>query len=297
MKKLKKFKIFSIIFCAVLLLLIAFPIIKYFTGYKIYRNISYGESVNNVIDIYIPSSAKNERNSGLVLFIHGGSWMAGDKSEEDARCRLLASHGYVTATLNYTLYSKETPSNYNVFKVLNEIDLALLKVKNFALEKGVNLQKAGISGYSAGAHLAMLYSYSRAKTAPLEIVFTASMAGPAIIEKDVWGIDLTTQIATILSGQAVTSEMVENGTANEILSKISPVSYINENSVKTLIIHGGKDDIVSIKNAQSLIQKLEENGVDYEYFCLENSTHSLAHNPFKHLEFLKSLLSNSKKAF
>ena len=74
-------KIFSIVLIVVLVMLSAVAI-KFFTGYKVYRNVNYGDSEYKVMDVYIPKRAKKRENNGCVLFIHGGSWSGGDKAEE-----------------------------------------------------------------------------------------------------------------------------------------------------------------------------------------------------------------------
>src|SRR5690606_26684099 len=45
----------------------------------------------------------------------------------------------------------------------------------------------------------------------------------------------------------------------------SPLEYISEKSLPTLIMHGDKDDIVSIKQTKLLIEKLKMNNANYVY--------------------------------
>jgi acetyl esterase/lipase len=45
--------------------------------YTIHKDMSYGSHERNVVDISIPDAAAPE---GVILFIHGGIWMYGDKS-------------------------------------------------------------------------------------------------------------------------------------------------------------------------------------------------------------------------
>ena len=256
---MKAFKIvFFIIFVSVILSVL-FLTVTLLTGYEIQRDVSYGEHEHNTMDIYIPSEAYEKEICGVVLFIHGGSWSGGDKKEEEARCRIVASQGYIAASLNYTLRTAENADEYTVFQVLDEIDAALAKIKDLASKLNIEIDKAAISGYSAGAHLAMLYSFSRGNTAPLEIAFTSSMAAPADISEAVWGSDMAARIGSILTGEEITAEMVERGEAGELLSSVSPISYINENTPPTLIAHGGCDQVVPIANTESLIQKLSLN--------------------------------------
>lgn len=281
------------ILCIFLILAVILPtalfIFSFFSGYGIHREVPYGEESQNTLDIYMPKNAEGEK-AGAVLFIHGGSWMGGDKKEEAIRCRILASRGYIAATMNYTLRSEENAGRYTVFTVMNEISAALEKIKAFAAERGVTVEKAGLSGYSAGAHLSLLYAYSRAESAPLPIAFVSSMAGPADISTGSWSEDMTLRIGTLLSGVTLTDEMLQNGEARGILASVSPVSFVTESSPPTALIHGARDTTVPPANAESLIKTLEENGVPYDLVYLRRSDHSLLQNPLKHLSYYKLLV-------
>ena len=289
-------KIFRLLII-ILLILISITTFKLLSGYEIYHNVKYGTKDINVMDIYLPDRALSNKENGCVLFIHGGSWSGGDKKEEDIRCRLIASHGYVAASINYTLRNEKNVNEYSVFNVLDEIELSLLKVKDFSLEKGINITKFATSGYSAGAHLSMLYSFSRIDTSPLDIVFTSNMAGPSDISSDVWGEELTNRIAFLLTGKDITNKNITSEEVDMILSSISPVSYINENTPPSIIIHGGKDTTVPPENADSLISKFTEYSIPYDYIYLEDSDHMLIQNPIKHLNYMKTLLNYCKKYF
>lgn len=293
----KTLKIFFIVLSCVLCVIVAACLLHYFSGYEIYRNVAYGEKEANVMDIYFPNGARAKDTNGCVLFIHGGSWSGGDKAEEAARCRLLASRGYLVATVNYTLWSEDTADTYHVFQVLDELDAALLKIKEFATERGMTVDKAATSGYSAGAHLAMLYAFSRADTAPIEIVFAASMAGPADISPEVWGEDMAIRVARRLTGEEITPEMLRSGEADALLDSVSPVSFIDENTPPTIVMQGRKDPTVPPANADSLIERFDANRVPYDYIPLKNSDHSLLQNPLQHIKFCKTLLTYCKTYF
>ncbi len=285
MKKRKGLKIFFSVLASAFLLLVACVLVGYFWGYEIHRDIIYSEKDVNVMDVYIPSEAYRRESNGVILFIHGGSWSGGDKADETIRCRMLASQGYIVANVNYTLWSEETADAYHVLQVLDELDAALLQVQAFAAERGIVIDKVATVGYSAGAHLAMLYAYSRGENAPIEIVFTASMAGPADISPEVWGEDMAIRVARRLTGVEITPEMLRSGEADEILASISPLSFINEKTPPTLLMQGEKDTVVPPANADSLVEQFNAHTVPYDYIPLKDSDHSLLQNPIKHLKF------------
>lgn len=293
----KIWKCLSCLLVAALLLSVVWALLDYFCTYTLFRDVRYGEKEVNAMDIYIPREAQKRETNGVILFIHGGSWSGGDKSDETVRCRMLASQGYIVANVNYTLWSEETSDTYHVNQVLDELDAALLQVKKFAAERGIVIDKAATVGYSAGAHLAMLYAYSRAETAPMEIVFAASMAGPADISPAVWGEDMTVRVARRLTSAEITPEMLRSGEADALLASISPVSFIDENTPPTLFMQGGKDTVVPPANADSLSKKLAENKILYDYIHLKNSDHSLLQNPIQHAKFYGMLFEYCEKFF
>ena len=290
MKTRKKLIIFLFVLSATLLLLIAMIIGTFFWNYDVHRNVAYGEKAANVMDIYIPRKVKGAEDAGCVLFVHGGSWSGGDKKEETIRCRVLASRGYIAASVNYTLWSENTAKEYTVFEVLDELDAALLTLKTFSAERGISVTKAATAGYSAGAHLAMLYAYSRSDKAPLDITFVASMAGPADITPEVWGAETTILIAKCLTGKTLTEDMLSTPEARELLATISPTAFVSEKAPPTIVMQGAKDPVVPPANADSLIQKLSLHAVTYSYIHLKNSDHSLMQNPTKQLTYFNTLL-------
>ena len=83
-------------------------------------NINYGEdyikSERNIYDLYIPYTAtqRKEKNNKVLLFIHGGGWMTGQKEYMDGLCKSYAKYGIITASIGYTLIEiNNTQTNMN----------------------------------------------------------------------------------------------------------------------------------------------------------------------------------------
>ena len=270
--------------------------IFFFSGYEVFRDVSYGAEENNTMDIYIPNSAYETGACGCVLFIHGGSWAGGDKSEEALRSRMVANSGYIAATMNYTLFTAENADKFSAEVVLDEIDAALEKISVFARERGVTVTKAATAGYSAGAHLSMLYSYSRNESAPLEIVFTANMAGPADFSEQIWG-ERAEIIGERLVGKAFTNEALSKEEKTTLLASVAPVSFISSDTPPSLFAYGGRDTTVSEENGKSVKEKFDEAGVSYDYILFPASNHALISNPLKRIEYDLALLDYCERYF
>lgn len=294
MKKIKRALL--LLFPIGIAVIIAAFLLSFYVGYEVYHDVSYGDSEANLMDIYLPNSAYKRENNGCVMFIHGGAWMGGDKREEELRCRMLASRGYIAFTVNYTLYSEENRDTYSVFSVLDELEAAFSFLKVFAAERGISIDMAATSGYSAGAHLSLLYSYSRSVGAPFDIKFAASMAGPADISDAVWGREMAATIGSLLLGTEISPDGL-SGEAEALLRSVSPVSYVNGGTPPTLFIQGKRDSVVPLGNAETLEYRLMENFVSYDAIYSKKSDHSLSANPLKYLKFHKMLLKYCESYF
>lgn len=83
-----------------------------------------------------------------VVWIHGGAWISGDKQNVDPYARILASHGYTTVSLNYTVSPETTYPT-----ALTQLNDALRYLVANAEELGIDSDQIVIAGDSAGANL------------------------------------------------------------------------------------------------------------------------------------------------
>ena len=245
----------------------------------VYANLSYGNHERQFVDLAIPKD--NDGEVGLILSIHGGAWIGGDKEVyKDAIGYCANNLGYAAAALNYRYINEDI----SVHDIADDIDAALSAIKEKAEEKGVNINKVLLTGSSAGAHLAMFYAYSRQDTAPINPAAVFSYCGPTDLYDDnfYYGNNLgdTNTICTLLSwacGESFTIDKKDD--AKEALYKASPIYYVNEKTVPTVICHGEKDITVPYTNALSIVEKFEQYGVEYDFISYPNSDHGLGDDP------------------
>lgn len=269
-------RINSVVVTAVLFLALLFSIGARVPEKSIhYRDIAYGSHERQTLDLNIPTD--NDGEIGLVLFIHGGGWIAGDKegygkSLEDAS----DIFGYAAAAMNYRYVSESS----DLGDIMDDIDAALTLIKQKGEENGVSINKVLLTGGSAGGHLSLLYGYSKADTAPIKPAAVVDYCGLSDLNDENYyianGLGTDEQIAQLFSwaiGESFTSE--ERATKYELLEKYSPNYYINENTVPTVINHGMIDNVVPYSNALSLDAKLTEYGVVHYLNAYPDSGHGL----------------------
>lgn len=244
-----------------------------------FQNLEYGKHERQKLDLYVPKNSDGE--VGLVLMIHGGAWVAGDKSSYRDYIKIWADKGYAAATINYRYLSYDVSFD----DILDDIESALGKIKSTGTEYGVNINKMLLSGHSAGGHLSMLYPYARKDSSPIEPVAVVNCSGPTdLLDPNFYNEnandalkELYRQICSLCYGEELTLETAH--LANDILRKHSPIYYVDSETIPTVINHGMKDEIVPFSNALSLETKFNELGVTHIMNIYPNSNHGLESDP------------------
>ena len=148
----------------------------------------YEKKDRNVYTLFIPYSAtKNKDNyNGIFLFINGNLWTEGNKEYIEPLAQIYEQSGYITAVMDYT-FLNDNYKEYNIFRILDEVTACIESIKEELNNKGFNKTKLelAIGGYSAGAHISMLYSYLLRNT-PLPIKFIINIAGPVTLDPIFW---------------------------------------------------------------------------------------------------------------
>ncbi|AMV70368.1 alpha/beta hydrolase [Lactiplantibacillus plantarum] len=63
------------------------------------KAITYGKDPLQTADLYVPTTS----NGAAVVFVHGGAWLRGDKTDGQNLAEVLAQAGYLVAAINYRL--------------------------------------------------------------------------------------------------------------------------------------------------------------------------------------------------
>ena len=245
------------------------------------QTLVYGaDATRQSLNLMLPAQ-KGE--TGLVLFIHGGAWIFGDKSTYNDLIAQWANAGYAAATMSYRYISDTVHMN----DLLDDIGAALAKIKETAASLGYTVNKVILAGMSAGAHLSMLYAYARNSSAPVTPVAAISFCGPSdltradFLENNALG-DLSAMLdlMTKACGVRITAEEYTNKSGNyeaflSALRAVSPITYASS-AVPTVFAQGEKDAIVPFAGVKALSEALTAAGVTNDFVCYPNSGHDLA---------------------
>ena len=234
-----------------------------------FKNIEY-KSINGKslqLDIYKPKNM--EENAPLLVFIHGGGWRSGERSDYLIYLVDFAKRGYITATVSYRLL-KDSPYPGCVEDISDAVNWFFVNGENY----GYDPNQIALIGGSAGAHLALMAAYEWGE------IKTDSTKIPGINYRikavvDIYGpVDLTTEYAR---NQSLVTNFIAHSYAErpDLYKEGSPIEYVDSTDPPTLILHGTSDDLVPVIQSDRLKAKLDSLGVPCVYYRVPLWPHSM----------------------
>lgn len=117
-----------------------------------FDDIAYGQDDDQVLDVYRPRTAEGQRLA-VIVSVHGGGWVYGDKERYQYYCMDLARRGFAVVNFTYRLAPEHKfPAS------LEDTNLVFGWVLSNADEYGFDAANIFAVGDSAGAHILALYA-------------------------------------------------------------------------------------------------------------------------------------------
>ena len=213
------------------------------------ENVAYRTDVgpSTVLDVAQPLFGP-QTNRPAILIIHGGGWSAGSKNDMVYRTLMIdyAMKGYVVCNMNYRLV-QEAP----LPACIEDVQAAVRWMKSNAQKLGIDSQRIGTYGHSAGGHLSL-------------------MAG------------LTAGVACAAGGAPPT----EIGRAGEWADHKEwwPIGYIGKTATPFLVLQGGEDPTVRPNLTEDWVVKMQRAGTSVDYVKVHGN-HGVAFD--QQLEFTR----------
>ena len=220
-------------------------------------NVSYGSDPNQVFDIYLPENRTN--TTKVLILVHGGSWISGDKSDMySTKVFLSALHPNVgIVNMNYTLAGIGNPP----IPMQTEDISAVVDYISTNKSSLIVSDDIGFIGLSAGAHLSMLWSYAYDVNSQVDMV--CSIVGPANFTDPAYSDNPLYQPIY---------QLFENLTV-EFLESASPYHTATATSPPTLLFYGGMDPLVPTSQGVEMDAQLTALGVTHEFHFYPQEGH------------------------
>ena len=234
------------------------------------RGVVYGtvEDEPLLLDVFRPPARVTARPA--VVLVHGGGMWTGSRADMADPARQLAQAGYIAFAVDYRLV--DIASGRHPWPAqLDDVQHAVRWVRANAARYGVDPERVGAYGWSAGGQLAALLGTRDTRDAaspqaayPSRVACVVDLAGD---------VDLAAYTSPPALDEVVA---LLGGTPAQVPERYrdtSPLSWIDARTAPFLVFHGALDDVVPVAQSRRLVSALRATGVEVEYVELPDAGH------------------------
>ncbi len=250
-------------------------------GFTFYRDLEYARAndISVKLDLLVPNASGTYP---LVVYIHGGYWLSGDKSNNSAA--YLVNRGYVVASINYRFITQARhPAQ------ISDCKAAIRWLRANAARYKINPNRVAVWGESAGGHLAAALgttggvtqledlsvgnpNYSSSVQAVVDFFgpsdFPSFEAQAIAACGSRYDLESGRAIAQLMFGCADYTE-----TCLEKLRQGSPAYWVTSDDSPVLLIHGTDDCVVPHAQSALLHGRLKAAGVETKLHTINGGGH------------------------
>ena len=230
---------------------------------EILTDVAYCTANNSAqkMDVYFPDSGGPWP---ALVYVHGGSWMRGDKSEALMFASSMTSQGYLVVSINYSLYP---PARFPA--MIEDVKCAVRSLRAHASEYNVDPNRIGAMGVSAGGHLVSLLGTSDQSNGwdVGEYLDQSSRVKAVIAMAPV------TDLTKIFPNADIEA-MRHVGFGEDNIVQASPITHVTADDPPFLLIHGDHDELVPYEQSQLMYDRLVQMNVPAQLVIVRNATHS-----------------------
>ena len=274
---------------AVLLLLLAGPLYAQELKFDRKEDVIYGRKwgLAMTMDVFTP---KEKPNGKGVIFCVSGGWFSAKENVNVGFVVEFLKRGYTCFAVVHGSQPK-----FTIPEVLEDMHRAVRYIRHHAKVYSIDPEKLCICGASAGGHLSLMQGTAgkdgdpkakdpvdkeSSKVAVVGCFFPptdflnygkdgAVMLGRGTLEGFKAPFDFTELDPLTRSFNVISDE-----TKRRVIGRlISPVYSVSKTSAPALIIHGDKDELVPIQQAERIIKKYEEMKVPCELVVKKGAVH------------------------
>lgn len=234
--------------------------------YEQHANLTYASGSSHALDLWVPNG---KGPFPVVVYIHGGAWLEGDRSEGDPIAEHMAPRGYAVASLDYRLSQvAKFPAQ------IQDVKAAVRWLRAHAADYDLDVARFASWGASAGGHLAMLLGTSGGVASledPNQGNPTQSSRVQAVV--DWFGpTDFLQMDAQTVSGCANGYHNAPDSPESKLVgctiqscpqkvAPANPITWIDSADPPHILMHGSKDCTVPTGQAKIMSAALVNAGV------------------------------------
>lgn len=240
------------------------------------KDVVYGRAGDQDLQLDIYGADPKQKRPAIIM-LHGGGWVGGSRNDMGIIASTFSQRGYVCFPISYRLV-KGDKNRYPA--QIDDVQQAVRWIRAHADDYGVNPQKIGVLGASAGAHLAALLGTTDTRDNSIPELSRYSSRVQCVV--DLYGpMDFTSFAdAPVIDAEQRSEGMrlvagflgplPENA---KNYKDASPITHIDSKTAPFLIFHGAKDTLVPLVQSQQMDEALRKAGIESKLIVFPNVGH------------------------
>jgi acetyl esterase/lipase len=257
------------------------------------RDIIYGRKFGLALtmDVFKP---KQRVNGAAVVFMVSGGFFSSAESISPLFCQEFLKRGYTV----FCVVHGSQP-RFTVDEIVQDVHRAVRFIRHHAKEHGVDPDRIGVCGASAGGHLSLMLGTAggpgdpkasdpinreSSKVRAVACFFPPTdflnfgKPGQELLGAALHDIRFRASFdhREFDKSKGLYIVIGDKEKLRTITRDISPITHVTPDDAPTLIIHGDKDDIVPFQQAEVFVAKMKEQGVSVELVVRKGQGHGWA---------------------
>lgn len=248
----------------------------YPTTVKVQLDVAYlGEKRKEKADLYFPLDHVKTKPLPGIIVIHGGGFNDGDKARgrELNISENLTLKGYVCMSINYKL--RRMAGQVTWPQSVYDAKAAVRYLRKEAANLGVDPERIGVIGCSAGCNLAMMLA-TTGPTDGFDVAAGEPYQGISAQVTAAIGFYGAVDLPNYHDMKMFAKTREE---APELYKKGSPINYLDAKDAPMLLVHGSADPTVPLSQSESYLRAAQGKGATCDLVVVPGAPHTFDLQP------------------
>lgn len=244
-------------------------------------DVIYGRKFGTALtmDVFSP---KGKPNGAAVIIMVSGGFASNHDSIQPALALPFLNRGYTVFAVVHGSQPK-----FTVPEIVGDVNRAVRYIRYHAKDYGIDANRIGVTGASAGGHLSLMLGTagtsgdpnakdpvdresSRVQAVacffPPTDFFNYGSPGKSIIHAQEHGVQFRAafQYEKLDPKTRMWVEVKDEETLKKIAKEVSPLYHVSADDPPTLLIHGDADEVVPLQQSEVMVEALKKAGVKAE---------------------------------
>ncbi|HEV3166053.1 MAG TPA: alpha/beta hydrolase [Isosphaeraceae bacterium] len=253
------------------------------------EDVIYGRKYGTALTMDVFRPRENGNGSAVIVVVSGG-WFSAHEAIHPAMAAELLTHGYTVFAVVHGSQPK-----FTIPEILTDMNRAVRYIRSHAKDYAIDPDRIGITGGSAGGHLSLMQGTagdlgdpkaadpmnrvsSRVQAVacffpPTDFLNYGKPGENALGRGILAGYRAPFDFHELDKSKNVFVPVTDEAKILEIGKQISPIYQVSADDPPTLIIHGDADNLVPIQQAEIMVAKLKEAGVEAKLIVKHGGGH------------------------